>query len=99
MRHTLQLFGFLFALPTGLCQLIQIIASSQDGLAFSPSSLEAPVGSEVQFQFNDGDFSIASSNYENPCQPDGRLFSGHAPVSSGVGVSLQQESDVQSVQG
>lgn len=85
--HRFAFIGLLSALPRVLCQIVQIIAAGEDGLVFTPNTLTAPVGSQVEFQFYPRNHSVASSTFDNPCQPDGKIFSGYMPVSNGTGVS------------
>ncbi|TKA23007.1 hypothetical protein B0A50_07225 [Salinomyces thailandicus] len=86
MHHALRLLSLLAALPSALCQLIQVIKVREDDLTFEPSSLTAPVGSRVQFHFDHHNISIASSAFDDPCRPDGRVFSGYVPVVGRSGV-------------
>lgn len=87
MQNSL-LAALLATLPSALCQMVQIVAAGANGqLSFSPSTLSAPVGSQVEFQFYPHNHSVASSTFGNPCQPDGRYFSGYMPVTNGTGVS------------
>lgn len=88
MHHALRLLSLLAALPSALCQLIQVIKVREDDLTFEPSSLTAPVGSRVQFHFDHHNISIASSAFDDPCRPDGRVFSGYVPVVGRSGVCL-----------
>lgn len=87
MRSLSQLFTVLSTLPAGLCELVHMISVGKNDLTFEPNSIDAPVGSEVQFHFSPGNFSVASSTYDNPCQPDGRFSSGSIPVNKGMSVS------------
>ena len=87
MRNLLQLLTVLSALPASLCELVHVISVGKNDHTFEPSSIDAPLGSEVQFRFSSGNFSVASSTYDNPCHPDGRFSSGIIPVSEGMGVS------------
>ncbi|GAB1740657.1 hypothetical protein NU219Hw_g5749t1 [Hortaea werneckii] len=84
MRSLFQLFTVLSTLPAGLCELVHVISVGKNDLTFEPNSIDAPVGSEVQFHFSPGNFSVASSTYDNPCQPDGRFSSGSIPVTKGM---------------
>lgn len=63
-------------IPSTLCQMVQVVAAGANGLSFSPSSLTAPVGSKVEFQFYAYNHSVASSSFESPCQPDGEFTRG-----------------------
>ncbi|KAI6836294.1 hypothetical protein KC340_g4730 [Hortaea werneckii] len=85
MRNLLQLLTVLSALPASLCELVHVISLGKTDFTFDPNSIDAPVGSEVQFRFSSGNFSVASSTYDNPCQPDGRFSSGSIPVTEGMG--------------
>ncbi|KAI7542962.1 hypothetical protein KC331_g7666 [Hortaea werneckii] len=85
MRNLLQLLTVLSALPASLCELVHVISVGKNDHTFEPSSIDAPLGSEVQFRFSSGNFSVASSTYDNPCHPDGRFSSGIIPVSEGMG--------------
>lgn len=70
-----------------LAQQTQIVQVGANGLVFTPDTITAPIGSQVQFNFYPRNHSVVSSVFGNPCQPDGRIFSGYMPVSAGVGVS------------
>ncbi|KAK3630079.1 hypothetical protein LTR56_002634 [Elasticomyces elasticus] len=72
-------------LPIVSSQLTQVVAVGENGLVFTPSTITAPVGSQVEFQFYPRNHSVVSSAFDNPCQPDGKLFSGYMPVSAGTG--------------
>ncbi|KAK4954580.1 hypothetical protein LTR10_008013 [Elasticomyces elasticus] len=72
-------------LPIVSSQTTQVVAVGEDGLVFTPSSITAPVGSQVEYQFYPRNHSVVSSAFDNPCQPDGKLFSGYMPVSAGTG--------------
>ncbi|KAI7313673.1 hypothetical protein KC315_g11590 [Hortaea werneckii] len=85
MRNLLQLLTVLSALPASLCELVHVISVGKTDFTFEPNSIDAPVGSEVQFHFSPGNFSVASSTYDTPCHPDGRFSSGSIPVTEGVG--------------
>lgn len=85
--------ALLLAIPGTIAQLVQTVAVGRDGLLFTPSSISAPPGSQIEFQYYSHNHSVVSSSYDNPCQPDGRLFSGYMPVSSGMGVRRQQTHD------
>ncbi|RMY95481.1 hypothetical protein D0861_00642 [Hortaea werneckii] len=84
MRNLLQLLTVLSALPAGLCELLHVISVGKNDLTFEPSSIDAPVGSEVQFHFSSGNFSVASSSYDDPCHPDGRFNSRSVSVTEGM---------------
>nr|OQO17249.1 hypothetical protein B0A51_14692 [Rachicladosporium sp. CCFEE 5018] len=74
--------------PLGLAQQTFTVQAGGNGeLNFAPSSLVAPIGSQVQFVWYPRNHSLASSTYENACQPDGRIFSGYFPVNSGASPS------------
>ncbi|RMY64161.1 hypothetical protein D0864_12435 [Hortaea werneckii] len=84
MHSLLQLLTILSALPAGLCDLLHVISVGKNDLAFEPDNIDAPVGSEVQFHFASGNFSVASSTYDDPCHPDGRFNSGSISVTEGM---------------
>ncbi|RMY64127.1 hypothetical protein D0864_12445 [Hortaea werneckii] len=84
MHNLFQLLTILSGLPAGLCELLHVISVGKNDLAFEPNSIDAPVGSEVQFHFFSGNFSVASSTYEDPCHPDGRFNSGSISVTEGM---------------
>ncbi|KAI7280231.1 hypothetical protein KC345_g4867 [Hortaea werneckii] len=84
MHNLLQLLTILGALPAGLCELLHVISVGKNDLAFEPNKIDAPVGSEVQFHFSPGNFSVASSTYDNPCDPDGKFNSGSISVTEGM---------------
>ncbi|KAI7496544.1 hypothetical protein KC357_g441 [Hortaea werneckii] len=84
MRNLLQLLTVLSALPAGLCELLHVISVGKNDLTFEPNSIDAPVGSEVQFHFSSGNFSVASNSYDNPCHPDGRFNSRSVSVTEGM---------------
>lgn len=48
-------------------QQTHIIKVGDGGLAFNPSSLTAPVGDTVQFQFVAKNHSVTQSTFDNPC--------------------------------
>ena len=82
-------------IAASLCSVVavvanQVIAVGEDGLSFTPSSIVAAVGSRVEFQFYPLNHSVVSGTFDKPCQPDGKMFSGYVPVSSGVGVSAMK---------
>ncbi|OQO00412.1 hypothetical protein B0A48_13761 [Cryoendolithus antarcticus] len=88
------LSSFLFTLVSllaslGLAQQTFTVQAGGNGeLNFAPSSLVAPIGSQVQFVWYPRNHSLASSSYDNACQPDGRIFSGYFSVNSGASVSI-----------
>ncbi|RMY22714.1 hypothetical protein D0867_02530 [Hortaea werneckii] len=84
MRNLLQLLTVLNALPASLCELVHVISVGKADFTFEPNSIDAPLGSEVQFHFPSGNFSVASSTYDDPCYPDGRFSSGNIPVTEGM---------------
>ncbi|KAK6433156.1 hypothetical protein LTR95_010668 [Oleoguttula sp. CCFEE 5521] len=68
-------------------QTFTVQAGGNGELNFAPSSLVAPTGSQVQFVWYPRNHSLASSTYDNVCQPDGRIFSGYFPVNAGMSPS------------
>ncbi|KAK6436827.1 hypothetical protein LTR95_006984 [Oleoguttula sp. CCFEE 5521] len=66
---------------------IQIIKAGGNGdhdLEFHPDSIVAAVGSQVQFEWYPMNHSLASSTYDNVCEPDGKIFSGYFDPASGM---------------
>lgn len=53
-------------IPTVVAQTVQIVAVGENGFAFTPDSLTAPVGSQVEFQFYPRNHSVVSGNYNTP---------------------------------
>lgn len=84
MRAAL-LASFFASTATALLQTVQVAGSGT--LTFTPDTLNAPVGSQVQFTFYPRNHSIVSGPYASPCQPDGRIFSGYEANGVGPGVS------------
>ncbi|KAL3421242.1 extracellular serine-rich protein [Phlyctema vagabunda] len=82
------------ALPYALAQSgsttapssVQTVAVGEDGLVFTPSSITADVGSQVEFVFYPQAHSVAQSSFDTPCAPLGTdaFFSGGI-VTSGSG--------------
>jgi len=80
---------FLATTASALLQTVQVAGSGT--LTFTPDTLTAPVGSQVQFSFYPRNHSVVSSAYGSPCQPDGRIFSGYEAVGMGPGVSSREK--------
>lgn len=87
MKTTHAILAVLSACPTVLCQVVQTVAVGETGLTFNPSTIYAPVGSQVVFEFYPKNHSVVSGAFDNPCQPDGKMFSGFMAVANGTGVS------------
>lgn len=68
---------------------LQTVAAGQNGFTFSPNSLTAPVGSQVEFTFFGPEHSVVQASFDKPCQPvnDTAFFSGFITTSSGMNVS------------
>jgi plastocyanin len=69
---------------------LQTVTVGQNGaLAFSPDSIVAPVGSQVEFIFYPPQHSVVQASFDAPCQPinDTGFFSGGFTTSSGPNVS------------
>ncbi|KAK7517865.1 uncharacterized protein IWZ02DRAFT_374296 [Phyllosticta citriasiana] len=73
-------------------RVIVVQVSNQDNaLAFFPDSVQAPVGSFVQFQFHPNNHSVVESTFDAPCQPinsKDAFFSGFMPTSVAAGNSI-----------
>ncbi|KAK7545981.1 hypothetical protein IWX49DRAFT_588662 [Phyllosticta citricarpa] len=73
-------------------RVIVVQVSNQDNaLAFFPDSVQAPVGSFVQFQFHPNNHSVVESTFDAPCQPinsKDAFFSGFMPTSVATGNSI-----------
>ena len=48
---------------------VHTIAVGQDGLTYTPNTLTANVGDQVQFNFASSGHSVAESTFAAPCQP------------------------------
>jgi plastocyanin len=48
---------------------VQVVTVGQEGLSFSPDSLNAAVGSFVEFHFFPPTHSVAQSSFSTPCAP------------------------------
>jgi plastocyanin len=78
----------LLVLPMAVSAAVHQIAVGQGGLKFSPDSITAKVGDQVQFNFDSSlGHSVVEGDYNNPCQPldASAFYSG--TVSSGVSLA------------
>jgi plastocyanin len=57
------------AAPSPVPSNVHIVTVAQNGLAFSPNSLTANPGDQVQFNWAQSAHSVAQSTFENPCAP------------------------------
>ena len=73
------------SLPSGT-HAVQV---GQDGFAFTPSSMNVPVGDTVEFFFHPTGHGVAQASFDKPCHPsNGSAFwSGFMSVDSGVGAN------------
>lgn len=56
--------------PVALAAQIQVVTVGKDGaIKFSPDSITAPVGSEVEFQFYGPAHSVVQADFAAPCAP------------------------------
>ncbi len=70
---------------------IQTVNVGADGLVFTPSSLQAAVGSMVEFHFFPPTHSVAQSSFSSPCAPlnnGSGFFSGLIQSSGSQNVSI-----------
>ncbi|OQO09764.1 hypothetical protein B0A48_05168 [Cryoendolithus antarcticus] len=65
-------------------QIIKAGGNGDHDLEFHPDSITAAVGSQVQFEWYPMNHSLASSTYDNVCEPDGKIFSGYFDPASGM---------------
>lgn len=78
----------LLVLPMAVSAAVHQISVGQGGLKFSPDSITAKVGDQVQFNFDSSlGHSVVEGDYNNPCQPldASAFYSG--TVSSGVSLA------------
>ena len=64
-------------------------------LTFSPNSIKANVGDNVQFQFAAGNHTVTQSNFANPCEPINLhnssvvgFYSGFQPVAASAAMGV-----------
>ena len=59
-----------------------------DGFTFTPDSLTAAKGDELEFHYHPLNHSVVMGDFSNPCKPatSGGFFSGFMPTSSGENV-------------
>ena len=58
---------------------VQVVSAGSNGLAFSPNSITAAVGTMVEFHFFPPAHSVAQSSFSTPCAPPANssgFFSG-----------------------
>jgi plastocyanin len=71
---------------------IQVVTVGDNGaIKFSPDTITAPVGSEVEFQFFGPQHSVVQANFDAPCQPFNNgvgFFAGMQTSGSGPNVSF-----------
>jgi plastocyanin len=64
------------------------VGATNGSLTYSPSKVNAEVGSMIQFQFMPKNHTITQSNFDNPCEPLAMhsnvagIFSGFMPVAA-----------------
>jgi len=66
-----------------------VVVGGDGSLMFSPPEINgAKIGDTIQWQFMDGNHSVISSDFDNPCQPSADLrtqfYSGFMPVPEGA---------------
>ncbi|KAK2759417.1 hypothetical protein FQN54_002895 [Arachnomyces sp. PD_36] len=64
------------------------VSVGEDGLTFTPDSLDAAVGDEVVFSFFPSNHAVVRSTFDKPCAPmpsnmDGAVYSGFPDTSNG----------------
>ncbi|EFZ03825.1 hypothetical protein X797_011812 [Metarhizium robertsii] len=62
--------------------ILKVEVGADDNLRYNPASLEAPVGTKIEFHFFPKNHSVIESSFDNPCHPlssDG-FSSGFIPV-------------------
>jgi len=59
------------------------VGSDSGALVFSPSTITANAGDEVQFVFYGRNHSLADSSFDDPCVPTNKIFSGFMPAKDG----------------
>jgi plastocyanin len=50
---------------------VQTIQVGKSGLTYTPDSITAKVGDQIEFQFDSAGHSVAEGTFGKPCQPDG----------------------------
>ena len=83
----------LLPLALGQNSSVYTVDVGEGGLIFTPNSMTANVGDQVQFNFYPQNHSVAQSNFANPCVPlnNNAIFSGFFPVANGTSVGYIQE--------
>ncbi|OCK81858.1 Cupredoxin, partial [Lepidopterella palustris CBS 459.81] len=66
---------------------IHTVTVGKSGFVFSPDTITASVGEQVQFQFFPPNHTVTQSSFETPCQPlnSTSFFSGFMATSSSPG--------------
>lgn len=69
-------------LPVAFAQTVQVMQVGAGGYKFSPESVTAAVGSQVQFKFASTGHSVSASTFDAPCKPvnASTFFSGDGDV-------------------
>ncbi|KAI9772615.1 MAG: hypothetical protein M1839_002428 [Geoglossum umbratile] len=82
MQLTTILTGSLFA--TAAFGAIVSVDVGENGLVYTPDTITAAMGDQVQFTFYPQNHSVIQAAFSSPCNPlAGGIFSGFVPVSSG----------------
>nr|OQO19764.1 hypothetical protein B0A51_13258 [Rachicladosporium sp. CCFEE 5018] len=76
--------GSLACLAYAEIQIIKAGGNGDHDLEFHPDDIVAAVGSQVRFEWYPTNHSLASSTYDNVCEPDGKIFSGYFDPASGT---------------
>jgi plastocyanin len=64
---------------------VQTVSVGKDGLVFTPDTITAKVGEEIEFQFFPKNHSVVQADFNNPCNPsEGGIFSGFIPSPAGA---------------
>jgi len=72
--------------PASTASGVHGVDVGENGLAYTPNTVNASVGDTVLFNFHPINHSVVQSTFGQPCQPQSNgIFSGFMPVSSGEG--------------
>ena len=84
---------------TGAGKPAHTVAVGQNGLTFTPDTVQAKVGEDVVFQFFPKNHSVVQADFNNPCNPsEGGIFSGfNFNVSEGAAVSFPTSISLESL--
>ncbi|QDS72493.1 hypothetical protein FKW77_010058 [Venturia effusa] len=61
---------------------MKVLVGANNGLTFTPSSIQAQPGDQVQFVFLSQNHTVTSGDPAAGCQPDGKINSDFVPVSA-----------------